>query len=329
VPDEHRDFDQAIKHMLLVANQAIFDLAGLSEIVWESELDSELASPRRQADLVWRILYHLLPAIAHIEVQIEPEDDMALRIAEYGTRIYFREHLPVLSIVLYLKPTGNLPRSPFVVTLPNGDHSFSYSFIVIPLWEIEPERILATPFTDLWPLAVLMQGSSQELAVRVAQQIAAAPLPMAERERLEGLLILLAGLRLPVAPLAQLLQEDKMLKDIFQHSSLRELLMQEVDPEKVKASHDEGFNEGIQKGVEQGIEQGVQLGQVQAMRNVITQLAQQRFPALSADTRSFIAQYDDVARMQDAVLAMATFADEAALVAFLNQATDGRESSAS
>lgn len=232
---------------------------------------------------------------------------ISMRMAEYGTRIYFRERQPVLSIVLYLKPTDHLPQSPFVVTLPNGEPSFSYSFIVIPLWEIEPERILATPYTVLWPLAVLMQGTSHDLAVRVAQQIAAAPLPMAERERLEGLLILLAGLRMPVTPLAQLLQEDKMLKDIFQHSSLRELLMQEVEPEKVKASHDQGFDQGLRK----------------ASQDMLVRAAVKQFPDLSADTRSFIAQYDDVARMQDAVLAMATFADEAALVVFLMQTGNG------
>src|SRR6185437_14938758 len=165
------------------------------------------------------------------EIQIAPDPDMDKRMAEYGLRIYFREGVVVRSYVIYLKPTESIPASPYAPLLPDGTPAFLYPFTVIKLWELAPEDVLQTSSPDLWPLAVLMQGTNHDLVVQVARQIAAAPIPLDQQAKLEGLLILFAGLRLSVAPLAKLIQEDIMLKEIFQHSSLRELIIQEVGEE--------------------------------------------------------------------------------------------------
>jgi hypothetical protein len=55
-------------------------------------------------------------------------------------------------------------------------------------------------YYDLWPLASLM-GEQVALAsvTQVAERIAVAPLPQAERSELTGLLVVLADLRLRAA----------------------------------------------------------------------------------------------------------------------------------
>lgn len=256
---------------------------------------------------------------------------MAMRIAEYNARIHFREGLPVWSIVIYLKPTEALPSSPYTTTLPDGRINYHCDFDVVTLWTLPSASVLETPYTDLWPLAVLMAGTNAERVVAVARQIATAPITIEQQEKLEGLVVLFAGLRMPVAPLAHLLQEDTMLKDIFQHSSLRELLIQEVGEEKLKEGFKQGFDQGIQQGIQQGmqqsIQQGIEQGQLLTLRQMVTLLAQQQFSDLSAVARERIAACTDSVRLQDAALAMASFADEAALLAYLPAVPTGRADS--
>ncbi len=329
-----RNFDQAVKEALLAGREGLLQLLGLINVVWLHELNTDVVAPQRMADIAWLVREAGRLIIIHIEIQIAPDNDMAFRIAEYGTRIHFREKYPVRSFVLYLKPTAILPVSPYATAWAEGRQNFHWDFEVIKLWELAPDSVLQTPYTDLWPLAVLMADTNVDLALRVARQIAVAPISAEQRDKLEGLVILLAGLRLPVAPLAQLLQEDAMIKDIFRHSSLRELLMQEVDQEKLKEELEKGEKIGMRKGMRKGLAEGRKKGrdegrvegrvegraegQLEALRQVVVVFARQRFDRLSAAGRKRIEAITESERLQAAVLALPTFADEAALLAFLD-----------
>lgn len=253
---------------------------------------------------------------------------MAWRIAEYHTRLHFREHYPVRSFVLYLKPVADdsLPISPYATMLPDGTQPFTCAFDVIKLWEIAPESVLQTAYAELWPLAILMQGANKDLAMQIGRQIATAPLPYKKRVELESDLVLFAGLRLPALHFARLMQEDTMLKDIFKHSSLRELLLQEVEQEvsqeRLEAEYKKGEKQGIRKGRAEGRKEGeakgITKGELMFSRKILRELAVRRFGSLSAAARKRIAANTDIARMEAALLQMADFADEAALVAFLD-----------
>jgi predicted transposase YdaD len=329
---ERRDFDQAIKDILLNAHDGVLQLLGLGDAIWEQDLDTELVAPRRHADVVWRIMLYDVAIILHIEVQTLPDAMIAARMAEYGMRIWVREQAPILSVVLYLKPTENIPVSPFTLRLPDGAVSFAYHFRVLKLWELAPGSVLQTPYANLWPLAVLMAGTNTQQAVQVAQQIATAPLSTEDRERLEGLVVLFAGLRMPVEPLAKLLEDDTMLRDIFRASSLHELLMREVGDEKLQQGIEQGREigrqQGIeqgreigrQQGIEQGREQGKAVGRVATLRQLVVRFAEQRFATLSETARQAIGTYEDADRLQEALFTMADFADEGALLAFLAEA---------
>ena len=50
-----------------------------------------------------------------------------------------------------------MPQPPFVID-GIGQESLRYTFDVLRLWELPPERVLTTTFYELWPLASLMAG---------------------------------------------------------------------------------------------------------------------------------------------------------------------------
>jgi len=110
-----RNFDQPIKAALLAASAGLFQLLGLPNARFVRELNPEVVTPRRTADIAWLVAIGAQMIIIHLEIQIVAKADMAWRIAEYHTRLHFREHYPVRSFVLYLKPVADdsLPISPY------------------------------------------------------------------------------------------------------------------------------------------------------------------------------------------------------------------------
>lgn len=105
-----------------------------------------------------------------------------------------------------------------------GRESVRYNFDVLRLREIPQERVLDTPFYELWPPAGAMQGVTADTTVAVAERIAAAPVPAPERDELTRALIVLTGLRVPWPVLAEALRRRLMLGDLWEESSLKEAL---------------------------------------------------------------------------------------------------------
>jgi len=186
--------------------------------MWKGERSSELPAVARRADLVWEVES---PAgnrgLLHIELQTEPDDEMGERLADYMIRLWRRDHLPLRSMVIFLRPTEKLPPSPFVI--PWREHpSLTCAFDVIKLWELPAERVLDTTYYDLWPLASLMAGTSIERAVAIAERIAAAPLSQAERGELTGLLVVVAEVRLRHREVLEALRRNPMIDELVRQS---------------------------------------------------------------------------------------------------------------
>lgn len=141
-------------------------------------------------------------------------------------RLWRRNHLPVVSVVVYLRPAAQLPQSPFVIAW-RGQERARFAYDTIRLWEIPPERVLDTSYYELWPLASLMAGVTVESTVAVAERIAQAPLPQSERNDLGRLLVSLAGVRLPRIALSEALRRSAMTLNIWEESSLAGALQDE------------------------------------------------------------------------------------------------------
>lgn len=101
----------------------------------------------------------------------------------------------VRSIVVVLRPTATLVLPPLRM-LWGTERRLEFTYDVVKLWELPPELVLDTAYYQLWPLASLMANVTPASTVAVAERLADAPLPRAERSDLLGLLITLAGVRL-------------------------------------------------------------------------------------------------------------------------------------
>ncbi|HEY7355821.1 MAG TPA: hypothetical protein VH590_05110, partial [Ktedonobacterales bacterium] len=205
-------YDEALKELLLASHDAFLSLIGPG-LIWVDTLSEELPAGARRADLVWLVEDaegHRL--ILHIELQVkletDPDKDIRERMAEYALRLIRRDHLPVYSILIFLKPVATL--EPFLDKTWNGK-GLRFDFEIIRLWEQQPEVVLETDHYGLWPLAGLMgQRVTAETTFAVAEKIAHAPVPRQEKSRLMGLLSVLVGMRLPKIDLVRALERDHM-----------------------------------------------------------------------------------------------------------------------
>jgi len=221
------DYDQPLKRLLLRAHDGFLQLVAPG-LTWRGELSPELPAASRRADLVWEVERpDGQRGILHIELQTKPDPEIGQRMAEYGLRLWLRDRLPVRSLVVLLRQTETLTQqSPFIIEW-MGEERLRYVFDVIRLWEVAAERVLETPYYDLWPLAGLMADVTAESTVAVAERIAVAPLPAPVREDLTNVLVLLAGLRIPTRMLAQAMRRKHMpvdMRELCEESSLKDAL---------------------------------------------------------------------------------------------------------
>jgi hypothetical protein len=142
------DYDQSLKRLLARAHDGFLTLVA-PDLTWLGEISPELPAVARQADLVWEVEWRDgSHGALHIELQTRAVADIGERLAEYAIRLWRRDHLPVRSLVVYLRPTERAPVSPFVMAWA-GQESLRYTFDVLRLWEVPQARVLDTRFYEL------------------------------------------------------------------------------------------------------------------------------------------------------------------------------------
>ena len=238
------DYDQTLKLLLAQAPEGFVALVA-PDLTWRAQLPTDLPAVARQADVVMEVEDNSgRRGLLHVELQTKVEPDLGERLAEYGIRLWRRDHVPVRSVVVCLRPARRLPSSPFVVAW--GERRLlQYQFDVVRLWEEPQERVLASPNPALWPLASLMAGATVDTTVMVAERIASAPLSRVERGELSGLLWVLAGLRLSRTVLRSAVRRNQMIRDLWQESSFGALVRDEARKEGLKEGRQEGRQEGM------------------------------------------------------------------------------------
>lgn len=238
-------YDLALKAMLLRAPNQVLALF-TSGLTWQGELSPELPATARAADVVWKVADEQgQHGLIHIELQTSIAPNIGERIAEYGLRLWLREHLPVRSAVIFLRPGRLIPSSPFVVEWIDGQRRLQYEYDVIRLWELPPALVLDSPNYALWPLASLMAGATAESTVAVAERLATLDVPRGERSDLLAVLLTLAGLRPTHREVLRLLRSTTMLDDLIKESGTLQMLFAEERAE----ARDEGRTEGLREAI--------------------------------------------------------------------------------
>ena len=264
------DYDQTLKRLFAHAHEGMLALV-LPGAQWLGERSPVLPAIARQADLVWEVALHSGERLLlHVELQTNPDQAIGERLAEYGLRLWRAAHLPIHSVVIYLREGGRLPASPFVIERGAGEDGLRYRYGVIRLWEEAPERVLALAEPGAWPLAAVMGGEPLATLEAVAARLAEAALPASERSELTSMVAVLAGLRLPRPLVEEVLRRNPMLRELLGESSVAEIW------------REEGEARGLAEGEAKGLAKGLAEGEAKGQRTLVQAILESRFGQLDA-----------------------------------------------
>ncbi|HEX9414129.1 MAG TPA: hypothetical protein VF916_11550 [Ktedonobacterales bacterium] len=278
------DYDQALKRLLTRAHDGFLALVA-PDLRWRGELSPELPAVGRRADLVWEVeRADGQRGILHVELQTKVEADIGERLAEYAIRLWRRDHVPVRSLIVFLREARSVPSSPFVIAW-GAEESLRYRFDVVRLWDIPQEQVVGTTAYALWPLASLMAGATAESTPALAERIVAAPLSQEERSELSSLLVSLAGLRVSPQTVLAAIRRNPMIDELLRESGV------------VQA--------WIEAGKKEGREEGREAGMRQMARQMAQAALQGRFGTITDDVQAALVTADE-ATLQALVAHIAT-----------------------
>lgn len=105
------------------------------------------------------------PWLVHVEFQSTSESDLDLRIDRYNLMVEYRERLPVISVVMLMRPEADSSRltGSRIRIAPDQTTYREFRYHVIRVWEQSVEAILNGPL-PLLPLAVLAKVPEGQVA---------------------------------------------------------------------------------------------------------------------------------------------------------------------
>ena len=130
-------------------------------------LPTELKSRNIFADGLYAINVDGKPALLHIEFQSRKHKIMPERLLEYNVLASSEnDWLPVYTFVIYLRRDGEVPKSPLIRRLLNGEENHRFYFYVIEVAKIPARSILELGLYGLYPLILLTEGGTQPEVVQ-------------------------------------------------------------------------------------------------------------------------------------------------------------------
>jgi len=122
----------------------------------DANLSKELIDAVWEVDIVWRVEAGGKTFLLHLEFQLKKESqtraEMGERVAGYVVRLYEREHLPIISVVIYLQRVESLPSPPFLIPSGlGGKATIHCEYGIIKMWELAPKPSWRTPIRRCGP----------------------------------------------------------------------------------------------------------------------------------------------------------------------------------
>ena len=194
--------------------------------------------------------------------------NIAERLLEYNFEAKRAHKLPVYSCVIYLKNDGDVPKSPLVWTIPNGQEVLTFHYLSIEFDKIVTGEIRQTGRVGLLPLMLLTKdGARHEVVEEIITRLEAAKqynlLPITE---------LLASLVFKSEVEQEWLERTfVMLKDRLQDTPAYQRILKE--------GRERGLEEGLEKGLEKGRQEALQQ-ELRQQREVLLDVIRERFPKL-------------------------------------------------
>jgi hypothetical protein len=203
------EYDIALKDILLdSAGMTLRELTGLDVTMWRDVELPEVTNPR--IDLLGETGDGTL---VHIELQSTNDPKMALRMLDYGLRVYKQHEKFPRQTVLYL---GEAPlHMSDTLTLPG----LSFQYRVVDIRELDGERLCESGAIGDNVIAILARWSDGKEAVRrILRRIAA--FEPAKRGKALAQVLILAGLRSLATEVEKEARHMPILNDILDHPVL-------------------------------------------------------------------------------------------------------------
>ncbi len=265
-----KQWDSFIK-LLVEANKQDLVTFLLPGAIFEKELNSEMHSRVLEADLMYVVNWNETQVILHVEFQKRRDGDMGRRLWKYNAQATIITDLPVYSFVVYLQRDGNVVQSPYKLPFPGKEAVHLFFFDTIKLWEI-PGAFLKQPGIEgLLPLLPLTQDG-------VHHEVVDEMIASLNRAGKSDLLLLAYSF-------ASLVFKSEKDRDWLR----KRFIMLSGDMLEDSWAYREMTAEVLQKGLEKGLHQG----ELQALRTVVLDIMQDRFPSLVTLVSSHIQNIED------------------------------------
>lgn len=230
-------------------------------------VDAEVSTFTAAADKVIRV-GGPFPYIAHFEFHAGRDPGLDLRVLVYNVLLRWRHGLPVVSVVIMLRPEADSPAIAGRVheaAMPGQRLEFEYTLVKV--WQQRPEVLLAGG-AGIVPLAPIGDVAEAELAgvVREVEQRLEQVTAPAEARELQTASFILMGLRHAPAVVYQLLQRVRQMKE----SSTYQMILAE----------------------------GAEQGKAEEARSLLMLLGRKRFGAPDPGVQSTIERIQDVAQLE-------------------------------
>jgi predicted transposase YdaD len=290
----------------------------------------ELSLPVRPVDFIHRIEYEGQEYLLHLEFQLRHETDFPRRLCGYYGALTEQFDLPVLTLVLYVRPRQAALPQAYEVAL--GEHVVNrFSYPVLRLWD-HVDAIRSGRYRELAPLLLALEPDDKTKVLEEERTLILAEPDAQKRRDLLALAVTIATRHFDSHYLLQFfteqevkeMQEAKFLEEIFAERLDRDLAMARAKGrrEGLQEGLQEGRQEGLQEGLQEGRQEGLQEGAQQAIRENILDILIARFNPSAARYRHIERQLEtlqDVETLRESLLTLVQVDDLAGFEQALTQ----------
>lgn len=278
-----KPYDVTTKELLEAGPAAWLKLAGIEVTAPVVLIDSDVSTISMDADKVVEVLAEP-PWIVHVELQSGSESRLPMRVQRYNVVLEYKHAMPVLSVVVLLRPEADSPSltGEFRRCLPDGACYDVFQYRLLRVWEIPAERLLEGDLATL-PLAPIAAVAAEDVPAVIdrARRRLDKEATSEDRRNLLAAIYLLMGLRFTPEMTDKLFLGDDIMRESTTYQAV--------------------LAEGRARGLAEGRAEGQAVGQAKEARRLLLRLGQKRWGAPDAAIQSQVESITDLDRLEQLI----------------------------
>jgi hypothetical protein len=277
-------YDATTKFLLEFKPSDWLDCAGLHTTASVRVVSADLSTVTTDADSVF-LIEEPKPWMAHFELQSSYKKLLSLSVNRYNVLIEYDFDLPVVSVLVLLRPEADGPGLTGVLQrgLPNGFVYDVFHYRIIRVWQEPVETFLDGGLATL-PLAPLANVKVEELPAviqRMTERIAH-KVPADEAKTLWTATYVLLGLK----------YSEELIERLFSGVVAME---ESVTYQKILK---QGETLGIAKGMAEGKAKGMAEGKAEEAHRILLRIGRRKFGIPGAGVQVAIEAISDIERLE-------------------------------